>query len=222
MIMTKSLLLACCFGTFSLLAIDVRAEDEQKLTPESIQFFESKIRPVLVEHCYRCHSVDGQGVRGGLAVDHRDALLAGGESGPAIVPGNLQESMLWNAINYQDYQMPPKNKLPPSVIEDFRKWIEMGAPDPRVKAGVTVHSKVTPADIAEGKKFWSFTKPKQTNPKESAFSSWAKTTIDKYAAEKWQEKSLQPADDVAPEVLVKRLFNDLIGLPPTLAELRTL
>jgi hypothetical protein len=218
MIMTKSLLLACCFGTFSLLAIDVRAEDEQKLTPESVQFFESKIRPVLVEHCYRCHSVDGQGVRGGLAVDHRDALLAGGESGPAIVPGNLQESTLWSAINYQDYQMPPKNKLPPAVIEDFRKWIEMGAPDPRVKAGVTVHSRVTPADIAEGKKFWSFTKPKQTNPKDSAFSSWAKTTIDKYVAERWQEKSLQPSEDVPPEVLVKRLFNDLIGLPPKSSE----
>ena len=218
MIMTKSLLLACCFGIFSLLTIDARAEDEPKLAPEAVQFFESKIRPVLVDHCYRCHSVDGQGVRGGLAVDHRDALLAGGESGPAIVPGSLQESTLWSAINYQDYQMPPKNKLPASVIEDFRKWIEMGAPDPRVKAGVTVHSKVTAKDIAEGKKFWSFTKPKRTPAIDSAFSSWAKSPIDKYVAERWQEKLLQPADDVSSDVLVKRLYNDLIGLPPTIAE----
>ena len=110
-------------------------QEEKPLSTESVQFFESKIRPVLVEHCYRCHSADGQGIRGGLSLENRDAMLAGGESGPAIVPGSLDESILWSAINYQDFKMPPKTPLPRAVIEDFRKWILMGAPDPRVSSG---------------------------------------------------------------------------------------
>jgi hypothetical protein len=194
------------------------AADEDKLSPEAVQFFESKIRPVLVEHCYRCHSVDGQSVRGGLSVDHRDALLAGGQSGAAIVPGNLEESMLWNAINHRDFRMPPKSKLPDSVLNDFRTWIEMGAPDPRVKAGVTVHSKVTEQDIRKGKEFWSFQTPKRTEPDPKSFREWSQTDIDKFVAQGWHENDLQPADDADANTILRRIFNDLIGLPPTTDE----
>ena len=116
---------------------------EQKLTPEQLDFFETKIRPVLIENCYRCHSASEQSVRGGLSVDNREALLAGGESGAAIVPGDLENSIFWHAINYRDYRMPPRGKLPAAVIADFKTWIEMGAPDPRVNQGVVVNSKVT-------------------------------------------------------------------------------
>ena len=101
------------FGSIAL------GQSEQPLSTESMQFFETKIRPVLVAQCYRCHSADGQGIRGGLSLENKDAMLSGGESGPAIVPGNLEESLLWNAINYQDYKMPPKTPLPKAVIEDF-------------------------------------------------------------------------------------------------------
>jgi cytochrome c553 len=196
-----------------------RADEEIKtLSPEAIQFFETKIRPVLVDQCYRCHSAEGQGVRGGLAVDSRDALLAGGESGPAIVPGNLSDSTLWNAINYEDYRMPPKNKLPESVIEDFRKWIEMGAPDPRVQTGVVVHSKVTQEDIQQGKKHWAFQKPVITPPSDSKHGAWASTNIDRYVAQGWDESDLAPAQDADPATLVRRLTYDLIGLPPTPAQ----
>lgn len=190
-------------------------QDIKSLSPEAVQFFEAKIRPVLIEHCYRCHSADGQGVRGGLAVDNRDALLAGGESGPAIVPGNLQESILWNAINHEDYRMPPKNKLPESVIEDFRKWIEMGAPDPRVQSGVVVHSKVSPEDIEKGRNHWAFQSPKNTEPAASKHGSWALSPIDRYIAQGWDAKSLEPAQDTDPTTLVRRITYDLIGLPPT-------
>jgi len=120
---------------------------EEKLTPEQLDFFETKIRPVLIENCYRCHAASEQSVRGGLSVENRDALLAGGESGAAVVPGDLESSILWQAINYRDYRMPPKGRLPDNVIADFKTWIEMGAPDPRVNQGVLVHSKVTPEDI---------------------------------------------------------------------------
>ncbi|MBM3967038.1 MAG: DUF1549 domain-containing protein, partial [Planctomycetes bacterium] len=192
-----------------------RAAELNKPTAEQLQFFETKIRPVLIDHCYRCHSADGQGIRGGLGVDNRDALLAGGESGPAIVPGNLKESLLWNAINYQDYRMPPKGKLPDTVIADFKAWIEMGAPDPRSNDGVVIHSKVTAADIEEGKKFWAFRRPSILPPTSSQYDSWAKTEIDRYVAALWEKKDIHHADDCEPETLLRRLTFDLVGLPPT-------
>jgi hypothetical protein len=193
-------------------------QEDETLSPQAVQFFETKIRPVLVEQCYRCHSVDGQGVRGGLAVDSRDALLAGGESGAAIVPGKLEESILWNAINYRDYRMPPKNPLPAAVIEDFKTWIEMGAPDPRVKTGVVVHSKVTAEDVAKGRDFWSFQAPKRVEPKPGKYADWGKNAIDGYVASGWEQNDLSPADDVDANLLLRRIYNDLIGLPPTSQE----
>ncbi|MEQ1826961.1 MAG: PSD1 and planctomycete cytochrome C domain-containing protein [Pirellula sp.] len=196
----------------------VQSEDEQKLSPESVQFFETKIRPVLVDQCYRCHSIDGQAVRGGLSVDHRDALISGGSSGPAIVPGNLDESLLWNAINHRDFRMPPKSKLSDAVIEDFRKWIEMGAPDPRTKAGVVVHSKVTEDDIRKGREFWSYQPPKQSTPREGKWKDWAQTDVDRFVAQAWDENELEPADDTDANTLLRRIYNDIVGLPPSLEE----
>ena len=193
-------------------------DDPTNLSPDAVQFFETKIRPVLAEKCYRCHSSDGQGVRGGLSVDNRDALLAGGESGPAVVPGNLEESILWNAINHRDYRMPPKSKLPDSVLEDFRKWIEMGAPDPRVQTGVAIHSKVSADDISKGKEFWSFRAPRDISPRVSKFSSWAKSTIDRYVAQGWDDSDLTPADDTDATTLLRRIYIDLVGLPPSSEE----
>lgn len=204
---------------FSLSTVGTTKAEEQSIAPDSLQFFESKIRPVLVEHCYRCHSAEGQGVRGGLAVDSRDALLAGGESGPAIVAGNLEDSILWNAINYRDYKMPPKNRLPKEVIEDFRKWIEMGAPDPRVQSGVVVHSKVTTEDIQKGKQFWAFRPAVDQSPSDSQNALWAKSTIDKYVASGWDKSALTPADDADGIVMIRRIYYDLIGLPPQIEEI---
>ena len=197
------------------------SQEEKPLSTESVQFFETKIRPVLVEHCYRCHSADGQGIRGGLSLENKDAMRAGGESGPAIVPGNLEESLLWSAINYQDFKMPPKTPLPRAVIEDFRKWIEMGAPDPRVSSGVIIHSKVTAEEITQGKEFWSFKAPVKTPPKASQHAKWAVSDIDRHVAQAWDEHGLEPAEDAEPTTLVRRLYFDLIGLPPTIKELET-
>ncbi|MEK0424390.1 MAG: hypothetical protein RJB11_481, partial [Planctomycetota bacterium] len=188
---------------------------EQKLTPEQLDFFESKIRPVLIENCYRCHSASEQSVRGGLSVDNREALLAGGESGAAIVPGDLENSILWHAINYRDYRMPPRGKLPPQVIADFKTWIQMGAPDPRVNQGVVVNSKVTAEDIEKGKSFWSFVQPKKVEPVVEKHQAWGQTPIDRYVASKWEEQQIEPSEDCDPNTLVRRLTFDLTGLPPS-------
>lgn len=194
--------------------------EQKPLTTEQVQFFESKIRPVLIEHCYRCHSVDGQSVRGGLVVDNRDALLAGGESGPAIVPGNVKESLLWSAMNYDDFRMPPGGKLPQEVLDDFRTWIEMGAPDPRVQVGVVVHSRVTPEDIDEGRKFWSFQPPQRRSPDAGSFNDWVISDIDRYVAAGWKDGGVKPNEDCDPTTLIRRLTFDLVGLPPTSQQLR--
>ncbi|MEI7686613.1 MAG: c-type cytochrome domain-containing protein, partial [Planctomycetota bacterium] len=114
----------------------------QGSAPDSgrLAFFESKIRPILVEHCYRCHSVKAQAekkLKAGLFVDSRMGLIKGGESGPAVVPGSPKEGSLLKALRYTDpdLRMPPKGKLPSAVVADFEKWIAMGAPDPREEKG---------------------------------------------------------------------------------------
>ena len=103
----------------------------EELDQERIDFFEKKIRPVLVERCYQCHSSQAKKVRGGLRLDTPKRTLAGGDTGPAIVPGNAKESLLIEALRYEDLEMPPDGRLDDRVIADFERWIAMGAPDPR-------------------------------------------------------------------------------------------
>ena len=105
---------------------------------EGIEFFEKKIRPALEKYCYRCHSDKENKVKGGLVVDSKHGLLTGGDSGPAIVPGKLDDSELWLAITYEVSEMPPKEPMPDSVIADFKKWILMGAPDPREQEKIVI------------------------------------------------------------------------------------
>jgi len=115
---------------FTALAPALRAQDA------GIEFFEKKIRPVLVEHCYECHATSAKKVRGDLLLDSRDGVRKGGESGPALVPGDPDKSLLIKAVRYTDAatKMPKKGKLPAAVIADLEAWVKMGAPDPRVNA----------------------------------------------------------------------------------------
>jgi hypothetical protein len=163
-----------------------------------LEFFESRIRPVLINECYDCHSTESGKTKGGLLLDSRAAWQVGGESGPAILPGNPEESLVIKAISRSGIipEMPPKSHLPKEVIQDFKKWIADGAVDPR-EGEAPVHEKET-IDIEEGRKFWSF-QPRQT------FSG--KHSIDGFVK---PQAARAPADK-----LLRRLFLDLIGLPPT-------
>lgn len=189
----------------------------QTSDPGSIEFFEAKIRPVLVRECYGCHSQQTGQAKGGLKLDTRQGLLLGGDSGSSLVPGDLEESPLWSAINYEDYAMPPNKQLSADVIEDFRKWIEAGAPDPRVPkaSSVAISSTVTAEDIKKGREFWSFKRPKQPELPEPSDSNWSQGAIDSFVLGKLEENHLQPAPDAEPHTLLRRLCFDLIGLPPT-------
>jgi hypothetical protein len=190
-------------------------QTKTRLDPEQVKFFESRIRPVLVRECYSCHSNQVGQVKGGLWLDGKEGLLVGGDSGPAIVPNNLEESLLWNAINHIDYSMPPRKKLSDEVLQDFREWIEMGAPDPRENSEETVSSSITSEDIKKGREFWSFKPPQRSSAPEVKDLGWAKTEIDQFVFAGLSAKGLQPAADADPNTLLRRLCFDLTGLPPT-------
>ncbi|QDU26574.1 Planctomycete cytochrome C [Anatilimnocola aggregata] len=186
---------------------------------EGTDFFEAKIRPVLVEHCYACHSADAaraKKLKGDLLLDTRDGIRKGGESGPAVVPGKVKESVLISAIRHESFEMPPKGKLPEAVIADFVKWIEMGAADPRDGTSVVKKYEI---DIEAGRKFWSFRPLAEVAVPQVRDAKWPRGEIDRFVLSKLEENSLAPLAVAEPRDLVRRLYFDLLGLPPTLEEI---
>jgi hypothetical protein len=126
---------------------------------EGVAFFEKSIRPVLVQHCYQCHSADAAAkgkLQSGLSLDTRQGLLTGGESGPAIVAGSAEKSLLIRALQYESYQMPPTGRLPASVIADFVKWIDLGAPDPRDSKATPTPRRTAFQITEEDRRHWAF------------------------------------------------------------------
>ncbi|MDF1741590.1 MAG: PSD1 and planctomycete cytochrome C domain-containing protein [Verrucomicrobiales bacterium] len=185
---------------------------------EQINFFESKIRPALVEHCYKCHSEDGDKIKGGLLLDTREMSLVGGDTGPAVVPGDLDESLLYTAVLYTDtdLEMPPKYKLDPDVIADFKLWIEMGAPDPRErksKSGAPAEYTNT-IDVEAGREHWAYQLPSLSEKPNPATSDWAINAVDTFIEKGRDAAGLTPAPDAEALTLVRRLYFDLTGLPP--------
>lgn len=209
--MKRNLLILVAVATVGCLGNAAFSQDDRA----GFEFFEAKIRPVLVKHCYECHSKDSGKARGGLRVDTRDALLRGGDTGPAVVPKSLDKSLLLQAILYEqlNYQMPPKGKLSAETIADFRRWILMGAPDPRVtKSAPDVKTTI---DLAAGRKFWSYQLPTKSEPPHFANNDWPQTNIDRFVYGKLNSQSLTPNSDASARTLVRRLFFVLTGLPPT-------
>jgi hypothetical protein len=201
-------------GLTMLLASPGRAAEDAA----GVAFFESKIRPVLVANCYDCHSNKASKVRGGLLLDTRDGLRDGGDNGPAIVPGNPAKSLLVKSLKHDGLQMPPKKpKLSDSVVADFEAWVRMGAPDPRT----AVNSAYKRMSAEEAKTFWSFQPPKLPELPGVKNASWARTDIDRFVLTKVEEKGLAPNSDASKRALLRRLTFDLVGLPPTPAEIET-
>ncbi|MBA4016492.1 MAG: hypothetical protein C0483_04835 [Pirellula sp.] len=179
--------------------------------------FEKHIRPVLVKHCYACHSEKSEKVKGGLLLDTRAGMLRGGDSGPAVVPGKPQESLLLEALRYEGFEMPPQGRLPDDVVKHFEIWIAGGAADPR--DGGAQESKST-IDIEAGRKFWSFQPIRDARPPQPQSAGWVQNDIDRFILVGLEQKGLTPVRDAAPEQLIRRATFDLIGLPPTPEEVR--
>jgi hypothetical protein len=186
--------------------------------PKGVEFFENKVRPLLIERCYDCHSATKK-IKGGLSLDSKEAILKGGDTGPSLVPGNPDASLLIKAVRYHDenLQMPPKKKLDDTQINLLVDWVKMGAPDPRVAAG----GKISPFDsiMAEGRKHWAFqpvTKPAVPSVKNQ---KWVKSPIDAFVLAKLESKDMKPATTADKRTLIRRATFDLTGLPPTQEEL---
>ncbi|QEL19113.1 PSD1 and planctomycete cytochrome C domain-containing protein [Limnoglobus roseus] len=183
-------------------------------TAEQVKFFEAKIRPVLVEQCYKCHSSETEKVKAGLTLDTRDGLRRGGDTGPAIVPGNATKSLLIDVLTTkdEDRQMPPKKKLPDTVIADFKAWVTMGAPDPRDGAAKVVKNEI---DIEKGRQFWAFQPLRKAGGRNQEPGV---SQVDSYLQAGWAAKGLKPVPAADKVTLVRRMYLDLIGLPPTLEQ----
>ena len=213
---------ASSFASASANATDeAESESSESVDPAQLKFFEERIRPGLVEHCSACHSADAKSIKGGLVLDSREGVLAGGDSGPALVAKKAADSLLLQAMKHESLEMPPERKLPENVIADFSKWIEDGAADPRT--GGVVHKKQS-IDISKGREFWSF-RPVQKTSVPDIGGEWAKNGIDHFVAATQQEKlgsSKSVADavacDASADALLRRLTFVLIGLAPTLEQ----
>jgi hypothetical protein len=182
-------------------------------SPESagVEFFEKHVRPVFVEHCHQCHSAEAEKVKGGLLVDTRDALLKGGDSGPALVPGDPDKSLLIKAIRYSDenLQMPPKGKkLTDDQIKHLEEWVKIGAPDPRV-------GKAKIAEAPRASDHWAFKPIKMPALSAVKNSRWVQSPVDNFIVEKLEARSVTPNALADKRTLIRRATYDLIGLPPT-------
>jgi len=182
------------------------------------EIFENKIRPVLVKHCYECHSADSKKVKGGLLVDTKEGLLKGGDSGPALVPGKVNDSLLIKALRHDGVEMPPSGKLPDAVVEDFAKWVRMGAPDPRT-GNAAVVKKVLGMSVEAGREFWSFSLPQKASPPKVTDTAWPRGDIDRFLLGALEAKGLKPVRDADRRTLIRRATIALLGLPPTPEEI---
>jgi mono/diheme cytochrome c family protein len=180
---------------------------------EATAHFENRIRPVLVERCIECHGAEKQ--KGGLRLDSREGWVKGGDSGEAIVPGEVEKSVLIKALRYTDadLKMPPEKKggkLSVQEIADFETWVKAGAPDPRSLADAPVKRAV-----ADPKTFWSFQPVRAVTPPTVSRSEWVKTPVDAFLLAKLDAAGLTPAPPADARTLVRRAYFDLLGLPPT-------
>ncbi len=202
----------------SLFATSVRSQESPSAS--ELEFFEKRIRPVLVERCYECHSVESGKAKGGLRMDSREAMRRGGETRPAVVPGDLDRSLILEAIRYgnQDLKMPPKGRLSENVVADFETWIKMGAPDPREeKASTAAAGKSSVEKVATN--HWAFEPPKSVTPPIVKKAKWVKSPIDSFVLAKLETAKLRPAKPSDKLTLLRRVTFDLIGLPPSPEEM---
>jgi hypothetical protein len=206
--------LAAGFAAFAICLATAPRLLAEPPTADGLRFFEAKIRPVLVQHCYKCHSTSGKKSEGSLLLDSREGIRKGGDRGPAVVPGDPDKSLLLTALRHtdSDLKMPPKKEqLPKGVINDFAEWIRMGAPDPREAQEGALSG---PVDIETGRKFWSYQKPAAHPVPPVKNVAWSERPLDRFILARLEAAGLEPATDAEPHVLLRRVHYALVGLPP--------
>ncbi|MEM7784837.1 MAG: DUF1549 domain-containing protein, partial [Planctomycetota bacterium] len=187
---------------------------------QQLEFFESKVRPILVDRCYDCHGPDASPVEGSFSMVSRKNIIAGGDTGPGMVPGHADQSLIIKAIRYDDvYEMPPDTKMPDKEIEILTRWVEMGAPWPS-QTDVDVEIK-TGFDLnARKKEHWCWQPIKRYPVPKIEQSDWPCDPIDHFVLRKLEKSGLVPNRNAEKRILIRRLYFDLIGLPPTPEEIQ--
>ena len=167
--------------------------------------------------CSKCHASTAEKVKGGLLVDSREGLRKGGDTGPAVVPGNLDESLLITAIRYNDdsLQMPPKTRLPDEVVADFEDMGQDGGARPARRCREQPPATRRAVDVEKGRQFWAFQPPHAVSPPRVNDAAWPRTDIDRFLLPALEAKGLKPVADADRHALIRRVSFDLVGLPPT-------
>jgi len=210
------LALAAPLSTLPTRSSNAQEDSANQTITAKREFFENRIRPVLVEHCYECHSSDSKTIQGGLLLDSAAGVAKGGDSGPAMIANQAENSLIIQALRYESTQMPPKGKLPDTIIADFVRWIAEGAVDPR--EGPSKETK-KPIDFEQARNFWSFKPPRMPTPPTPSRSDWAESTIDDFVLAGMDAKGLVPVPKAGRRELIRRATFDLTGLPPTIEEI---
>ncbi|MBI1313295.1 DUF1549 domain-containing protein [bacterium] len=205
--------------TVPLLAAESESSDEAdasrsaEMHAEQVRFFEARIRPLLAKRCFKCHGAEKQ--KGGLRVDAGANLLQGGESGPSIVPGKPDESLLIESVRYESFEMPPDGQLPQEEITLLEKWVADGAFWPAHDAKLREVGTAAGGISDEDRQWWAFQPVLRPDVPADAGSAWARNEIDHFVARMLAENDLTPAPEADRRALIRRLYFDLLGLPPT-------
>lgn len=198
------------FLTATIIGLPVSLVSASQPSAADLDFFEKKVRPILVQRCYECHSTESGKTRGSLAMDSKAALLQGGDNGPGLVAGDPEKSLIIEAIRYtnRDMQMPPKSALPGEEVKILEEWVKRGAPDPRTQVVAHGPQKI---DLNKGRQHWAFKPVAKTTPPVAKQAH----PIDAFINAKLAEKNLEMAAPADPATLIRRMSFDLLGLPPT-------
>ncbi|MDX2037448.1 MAG: DUF1549 domain-containing protein [Isosphaeraceae bacterium] len=211
------------FGSFVLLQFwmvaSIRGAADPAEDRARLDFFEKQVRPILSEKCFSCHGPEKQ--KGGLRLDSREAILQGGDSGPAVEPGRADESLLIEAVRRTEaLSMPPKGALAPSAIEALVRWVDDGAhwPSTGTRAGVAAGVRPRGSFSDEDRSWWAIQPLRVVESPDVERDGWARGAIDRFVLAELSKRSLEPAPEADRTTLIRRLSFDLIGLPPTPAE----
>lgn len=213
-------LASCALGAWFAAPTFARTIEEQERTREAIAFFEREVRPLLAEHCYECHGPDAKRAKGGLRFGSHAALIEGGDSGPAISLDDPRSSLLLHAVTWSkpDLEMPPDGKLGDDAIATLSKWIELGAPWPDGEATTAGSNDEPGIDIAQGRTWWSFQPVTRREPPSLADSAGIRNPIDAFIRAELAKAELASSPEADRRTLARRIYFDLLGLPPTNAE----
>lgn len=200
--------------TAILLATVSTARSAEETDETGVVYFENHIRPILALRCYECHSAGSGAAEGGLLLDDRAGWIGGGDRGPAVVPGDVDESLLIRAVRYDDpdVQMPPSQSLPAEEIAKLEHWVRIGAPTPQEDMAIAMDD---PSDPVAGKAHWAYQPLDRRPPPVVHHVRWPRSPIDRFVLERLEQEGLSPAPDAQPRDLVRRVYIQLTGLPPT-------